>query len=1057
MGKSKKKGRGGGGGAEDLRPDPDHPSGPLYSFADFLAYYPTEREARRRWDQAGAVVERSGMGRGSAVAAAKPRMTVAAGATGAEQPHRPAAASWGGPAAPLHVQPPAPPPQQQPQQQQEAYLLDPAAPPPPPAFPPPPSPPSDPGITPPAPEPPPPPSPSTPPRPRPPTPPQEQPPREEDLGVSYEDEELQRRISSWRENEVDARQRQQLVSLLAYSAQQAVFWYRYHILSRRHSPDNAESHCQVLWTGSVSLGVQLRGDDTDLVLVCARGITVSEFFGPVRSHLTSILRERLEKDPQVRAYMPDIPQVLAKPDARPPLMTLLAGGQYVDITPVEVPLDELPLYPSFSAALNSNGSRIFAEFGGPRGPCGGLGGPLDAGFIASKCPERDMPRLQTVLRGLKIWARMRGVYGAKYGLFNGIGCAVLAARACRTKPAWGAARVLQWLLADLAAHFAAAEQGMYTAGAPSPRPPCAPIALTPWPYVVYGGQWWEKEERGGTVRMVDRGPNPPPRCPAELLQTYGMGRSPRVRVQPLAHLVTIMTPSGSNALYNAPPCAAQAMAAETERARRIFAQSPGDWATVMEPFRFFSSYKRFVQFEIRARRQPLLECWAGFLESRVRSLAHLLSTWAAGHAQPYEATVRPWPRVYRSDRAAAHSVSAPGRGQPAARCAAYLFFGLDTSADRDDSEVSAMVRKQEAADIVERAAEFIEQEWASSWGEMRSQLETSEGVMPMKYGGRMLLRPRVSVVRRERLPRFVLDQEADLCGDSEPLYSVYQECSRRTVQVVPMRVQSHYKRHSGGIRLRYLAQSSSDQEGEEHVWAGDGEDDVLHGGDLVHALLAPRDRPAAGADGPSASSRFVWVVSTHSTRRCQGYCRLKYLHPVQPEGGSSPIQSGGYNMKVSPFSGAPIREEPHGGPPIRWLLPGERVAVIRRPVGRFSAKAVADSDPDAASEADDGDAVYVSAELGGDGWVDLCELQVASDDEDDDVSGLGSESDSESDDSRDDDDDEGGVLTPAYPGGPSGPSEPPGVDTPGAPEAADGRSPAKVPFPSCPEVLAPSG
>lgn len=64
---------------------------------------------------------------------------------------------------------------------------------------------------------------------------------------------------------------------------------------------------------------------------------------------------------------------------------------------------------------------------------------------------------------------------------------------------------------------------------------------------------------------------------------------------------------------------------------------PAEWANLLTPYPFFTTFKNFLKIEVSAVNYEELKKWDGFVQSRIRNLTNEI--------QPY-VKVRPWPRVY---------------------------------------------------------------------------------------------------------------------------------------------------------------------------------------------------------------------------------------------------------------------------------------------------------------------------------------------------------------------------------------------------------------------------
>eukprot|EP01065_Artemidia_motanka_P042816 TRINITY_DN5803_c0_g1_i4.p1 TRINITY_DN5803_c0_g1~~TRINITY_DN5803_c0_g1_i4.p1 ORF type:complete len:908 (+),score=205.79 TRINITY_DN5803_c0_g1_i4:84-2726(+) len=602
----------------------------------------------------------------------------------------------------------------------------------------------------------------------------------------------------------------------------------------------AEHACVPLMSGTARIGGRIRSDDTDVVLLFPRSVAeptqfLNWYFGTIACELRGRVRPMLQHWFGEGVSV----SVLPKPGARVPVITLVITSDGLsiefDLVPLQLQQHDLLFAPVVTANACRPTSHFYMSLQ-PHVRRSGLSGPVDAHVVLTQCGD-DMPRVRAVRRLLKIWAKRKGLYGSKYGLLNGVGCTVLAVRACKlSAPKDSVERVFQSAIESLETtlKYAVRESDGAAAGG-RPCAPFTPHGEDAWPYVYYNYQWFRFD--ASTREPVSVGTEKPADLSDAAARFYSVnaGRPPPAH----AHLVTILTPSDppANCMNG---CSYSALAAIYEEARSTAeALSQGKWDAALQPYSFFTSFNRFVRLEVRAHTGEQLDSWAGYVESRMKSVGKCLSDWVG---RSDAGKTRLWPQTFRSDDTAV-PLNAPGC--PGARHGAYLFVGLETPAE-DDDKAGADIVKQENSELESKMNEWLSQEWdRAPTASLRRLLES---------GGRPSIpRTRMSVVTLEQLPSFILHQL---------IPAEQHEHMLVCPQYKPMRVKSLAGRR--GVRLRHLLDGSDD------AWAGDGFTDVVACGDTIQVSL---DDTTTGED----DEIMVRVAAMCGGVHTFGYMRKQYL------------------------------------------------------------------------------------------------------------------------------------------------------------------------------------
>ena len=171
----------------------------------------------------------------------------------------------------------------------------------------------------------------------------------------------------------------------------------------------AEAGGRIFTSGSYRMGVHGTGDDIDVILVAPRFITSADFF---------------ERFYTVLCGVKEITEIHRTPSARQPIISLTFQGIDLDLQLAALNLNSIDrkidiFDPTILRGLDPTTIRT-------------LSGPSVADKVL-----RFVPKIQTFrecLRGVKAWARARGIYSSRMSYMGGVALAVLVARVCQLYP-----------------------------------------------------------------------------------------------------------------------------------------------------------------------------------------------------------------------------------------------------------------------------------------------------------------------------------------------------------------------------------------------------------------------------------------------------------------------------------------------------------------------------------------------------------------------------------------------------------------------------------------------
>ncbi|KAK6255550.1 hypothetical protein SCA6_016855 [Theobroma cacao] len=201
----------------------------------------------------------------------------------------------------------------------------------------------------------------------------------------------------------------------------------------------------------------------------------------------------------------------------------------------------------------------------------------------------------TTLRCLKFWAKRRGVYSNVTGYLGGVSLALLVARVCQLYPN------------------------------------AVPSMLVSRFFRIYT-QW--------------RWPNPIMLCAIEEDELGFSVWDPRKNARDRTHLMPIITPTYPcmNSSYNVSTNTLRVMTEQFQYGNNICEEiqlNKVKWSALFEPYRFFESYKDYLQVDIVAANADDLRAWRGWVESRLRQLTLMIERDTYGKLQCH-----PYPHEY---------------------------------------------------------------------------------------------------------------------------------------------------------------------------------------------------------------------------------------------------------------------------------------------------------------------------------------------------------------------------------------------------------------------------
>ena len=377
-----------------------------------------------------------------------------------------------------------------------------------------------------------------------------------------------------------------------------------------------EAGGNIFVSGSFKLGVNTPDGDIDAICIAPRHVVREDFF----SSLPEVLRAH-----------PGVTEILPIAEAKVPIIELMFNGVQIDLLFASVPLNCVP------AELNILDDNILQ--GLDEASTITLNGPRVTELIFRAVPNPEV--FKVVLRTLRLWAKVRGIYSNKMGFLGGVNFAILAAYVCQLFPNY------------------------------------APATLVHRFFLIFGLNWkWPK--------------------PVTLTRPYTLPLGfpvwdPDHNFRDAKDVMPIITPAYpcSNSSYNVSKSTLSVMMDEMARGYDVcesILRSPVDpqkheWARLFAPSDFFSRFDQYLVLDITADAEQDLLAWKGFVESRVRKLV-----------EAFEYEKLPLSMVYSWPKAYAREEPLEGLPAPAATAAAAA------------ADATASVTKAAAAQIHQLAS-----------------------------------------------------------------------------------------------------------------------------------------------------------------------------------------------------------------------------------------------------------------------------------------------------------------------------------------------------------------
>lgn len=346
-------------------------------------------------------------------------------------------------------------------------------------------------------------------------------------------------------------------------------WVQWVSMTKAGVPEEDAKPGRIFLSGSYRLNVAQKGADIDTVLVAPMHVRREDFFSEEENGLLARLRAE-----------PNVTHVYPISTASVPLIEVIWSGIELDVLfaslqQAEVPTEAEELLDD-SLLLQLDPASVQS-----------LNGPRVTELLVKLVPTARYQSFRVLLRTLRYWAKVRGIYSNKLGFLGGVNFAILAAFAFQLWPTISTSRGLSHLFYILS-------------NWKWPKP----IRLC-HPYTVEGV---------GANFPKAWDPNDPKSC----------GRMP------------IITPAfpNINSSANVTPSTLKVMKREIERAYKevslILKKGnecvKDDWASLFKPSDFFLRFRMYVSIVARAPDPESLKAWGSFVESRIRKFVETLET-----------------------------------------------------------------------------------------------------------------------------------------------------------------------------------------------------------------------------------------------------------------------------------------------------------------------------------------------------------------------------------------------------------------------------------------------
>lgn len=221
-------------------------------------------------------------------------------------------------------------------------------------------------------------------------------------------------------------------------------WVRHVALNRcRMLPADAEDNTwgRLEVSGSYRLGLRDPGADIDAVFIgpsfCRMDDLFTNFVPVMQREFSSVVRSGT-KNPNILA----ITDVISVEDATVPVLSFCVSGVSVDLMFARtLPNSAAAVRASLPAFVDQPSVLLpidcFDECAGRA-----LNGPRCTAMIAQLVGAENMATYLVVLRCVRRWAKVRGIYSNKMGYFGGVNLAIMVALLCQLYPRCASSQLL---------------------------------------------------------------------------------------------------------------------------------------------------------------------------------------------------------------------------------------------------------------------------------------------------------------------------------------------------------------------------------------------------------------------------------------------------------------------------------------------------------------------------------------------------------------------------------------------------------------------------------------
>uniref|UniRef100_A0A7S2T512 Poly(A) polymerase n=1 Tax=Chloropicon primus TaxID=1764295 RepID=A0A7S2T512_9CHLO len=353
-----------------------------------------------------------------------------------------------------------------------------------------------------------------------------------------------------------------------------------------------EAHVELFTFGSYRLGVHTPGSDLDTLCIGPRHVSRDrDFFGRMGSTgevgdpataggVLNLCGENKESLYCLLEGVEDVETIVGVPEAIVPEIKMVFLGVEIDLAFVSLELDVIPrgvdvMKPTIFRNLDDASTKS-------------LNGVRVAAYLFDLVP--NVESFRQVLRCIKLWSKVRGVYSNVLGFLGGINMAILVARVCQLYPNAAPSTLLQKF-------FTVWDMWKWP----------SPVLLAP---------------------IVDEGLG---------LKIWDPRRNP-IDKRDLMPIITPTYPC-QNSTYNVTVSTLHIMKQELSNASRVcasVAKGEEKWDKLFERVDFFKLHKNFLQIKVTAASAEELKKWSGFVFSRLRKMIEQIEDCTAGtlHIHP---------------------------------------------------------------------------------------------------------------------------------------------------------------------------------------------------------------------------------------------------------------------------------------------------------------------------------------------------------------------------------------------------------------------------------------